>query len=77
MRAVHYLFRLFVIAWNLTATFHIYSVVPEFDDPNSLNYCHKPTYTLAYVLVIIFDVLAVVLIVVWISALIAGNVPYP
>merc|ERR1719361_1444187 len=35
VRAVNYLFRLFVIAWNLVATFHIYSVVPDFTDPNS------------------------------------------
>ena len=54
------------------ATFHIYSVVPDFDDPTSPQYCDKTTYTLAYVLVILFDVFFAIIIFVWISALIMG-----
>ena len=72
MRAVNYLFRLFVIAWNLMATFHIYSVVPDFTDPSSPQYCDETTYTLAYVLVILFDVFFALVIFVWISALLMG-----
>ena len=54
------------------ATFHIYSVVPDFSDPTSPQYCDKTTYTLAYVLVILFDVFFAIIIFVWISALIMG-----
>jgi len=70
--AVHYLFRLFVIAWNLTATFHIYNVKPTFDDASSLSYCHPSPYYLAFVLVILFDVLIAIVLFIWISALLAG-----
>ena len=72
MRAVNYLFRLFVIAYNLMATFHIYSVVPDFTDPSSPQYCDETTYTLAYVLVILFDVFFALVIFIWISALVMG-----
>ena len=56
------------------ATFHIYSVVPDFDDPTSANYCDETTYTLAYVLVILFDVFFAIVIFVWISALLIGMI---
>ena len=73
VRAVNYLFRLFVIAWNLAATFHIYSVVPNVEIRESANYCDETTYILAYTLVILFDVLAAIIIIIWVSALVAGN----
>ena len=54
------------------ATFHIYSVVPDFTDPSSPQYCDETTYTLAYVLVILFDVFFALVIFIWISALFMG-----
>jgi hypothetical protein len=72
VRAVTYLFRLFVVAWNISATFHIYKVVPVFNDPTSPLYCQLDTYYLAYVLVILFDVFSAIVIIVWLSALVAG-----
>ena len=65
--------RLFVIAWNLTATFHIYNVKPTFDDASSLSYCHPSPYYLAFVLVILFDVLIAIVLFIWVSALLAGQ----
>lgn len=76
VRAVMYLFRVFVVAWNITATFHIYNVVPDFLQPDSAQYCHKEVYMFAFVLVILFDVLAGIVIFIWLSAIIAG-LKYP
>jgi len=72
VRAVEYLFRLFVIAWNLTATFHIYNVKPNCHDQSSQSYCHPAPYYLAFVLVILFDVLIAIVIFIWISSLVIG-----
>ena len=74
VRAVMYLFRMFVVAWNIAATFHIYKSTPDFEDENSPMYCHKDTYYLAYVLVILFDLSFAVIIIIWTSALVAGTV---
>ena len=62
-----------MIAWNLTATFHIYNVKPTFDDASSLSYCHPSPYYLAFVLVILFDVLIAIVLFIWVSALLAGQ----
>lgn len=73
VRAVTYLFRLFVVAWNITATFHIFSVVPNFEAVGTPEYCHETTYMLTYVLVILFDVFSVSIFVIWVGSLIAGE----
>ena len=65
-------FRMFVVVWNLTATFHIYYVKPNLEDHNSEKYCDPSTYYLAFVLVILFDVLIAFISFIWASALIAG-----
>ena len=62
-----------MIAWNLTATFHIYNVKPTFDDASSLSYCHPSPYYLAFVLVILFDVLIAIVLFIWVSALLVGQ----
>ena len=64
---------MFVVVWNLTATFHIYYVKPNLDDKSSEDFCDPSTYYLAFVLVILFDVTFAIISFIWVSALIAGK----
>ena len=66
-------FRMFVVVWNLTATFHIYYVKPNLHDKSSEDFCDPSTYYLAFVLVILFDVTFAIISFIWVSALIAGK----
>lgn len=73
VRVVMYLFIIFVIMWNINASFYIFSIHPDLtlgiDDPG---YCHPVAYRMAFVLVIIFITISGLLFSLWLGGIIAG-----
>ena len=73
VRTVMYIFLIFVVMWNINATFHVFAIDPNLEDPGSEFYCHPTVYHFSYVLVIIFDAFAGVGFLVWSAAIFAGK----
>ena len=46
VRTMMYLFLLFVVTWNINATFHIFSIDPDLSDKTSEDYCDPTVYRL-------------------------------
>ncbi len=73
VRTVMYIFLVFVVAWNINATSHVFSVGPvESEDASSPRYCHPTAYALAYALVILFDCVAGLFFLCWLVGIVAG-----
>ena len=73
VRTVMYIFLLFVIIWNINATFHIFSFDPNTTDVDSELYCHPIVYHFSYVLILVFDIIVGIAVGIWILAIIAGR----
>ena len=73
VRTICHLFIVFIISWNIRHACYIFSLTPDFSDPEGPEYCHEATFYLAFTCVIMYNIVSGTLIVFWLTALIAGT----